>query len=55
LKVVQISELAGCAGLYLLAEKDAVEFYEKLGFVKLNSKIPTPMFLSIKTIEDAID
>ena len=53
-KTLETSKIVGCVGLYLLAEKEAVKFYEKLGFVKLNSKIPTPMFLSIKTI-DAID
>ncbi len=52
LKVVQISELAGCAGIYLLAEKDAVYFYEKLGFIALKDADSLPMFLSITEILD---
>jgi len=53
-KTLEVSKIIGCVGLYLFAEKDAVEFYEKLGFVKLKQNRPTPMFLSIKTIEDGI-
>jgi len=54
-KTLEVSKVIGCVGLYLLAEKDAIEFYEKFGFVKLKQNIPTPMFLSIKTIEDALN
>jgi GNAT superfamily N-acetyltransferase len=50
LKVYQISQLAGCAGLYLLAEKDAIEFYESLGFVAIKEDNPLPMFLNIDVI-----
>jgi len=50
LKVIQISKLAGCAGIYLLAEKDAVAFYEKLGFVSIKKGEPSPMFLSIDVL-----
>jgi len=50
LKVAQISELAGCAGIYLLAERDAVSFYESLGFVGIRDDIPMPMFLSIDKV-----
>jgi len=50
LKVYQISQLAGCAGLYLLAEKDAIGFYESLGFVAIKEGNPLPMFLNIDVI-----
>lgn len=50
LKTIQISKLAGCAGIYLLAEKDAVNFYKNLGFVTLKEIEPLPMFLGIDQI-----
>lgn len=50
IKVCQISKLAGCAGIYLLAEKDAVSFYENLGFVGIKNDEPLPMFLKIELI-----
>ena len=50
LKVYQISQLAGCVGLYLLAEKEAIPFYENLGFVKIKDDKPLPMFLKIDII-----
>jgi len=50
LKVYQISQLAGCIGLYLLAEKDAIPFYESLGFVKIKEDEPLPMFLKLDLI-----
>jgi hypothetical protein len=52
LKVYEISKLAGCAGIYLLAEKDAIEFYQRLGFVAIKDDEPLPMFLSIDVILD---
>lgn len=55
LKVVQISKIAGCAGIYLLAEKDAVAFYKKLGFVPLKESMPLPMFLDIEVVLGSID
>ena len=55
LKVSQISDLAGCAGLYLLAEQDAVLFYETLGFVRLKKDEPLPMFLSITKIIESMN
>ena len=55
LKVAEISKLAGCAGIYLLAEKDAVVFYESLGFITIKQNIPTPMFLSIEQVLDAVE
>jgi len=55
LKVAEISELAGCAGIYLLAEKDAVVFYESLGFITIKKAIPSPMFLSIDQVLDAVE
>jgi ribosomal protein S18 acetylase RimI-like enzyme len=50
LKILKISNLAGCKGVYLLAEKDAIAFYEKLGFIKLKEQLPAPMFLDIELI-----
>jgi len=50
LKVYQISKLAGCTGIYLLAEKDAILFYESLGFVGIKEDEPLPMFLNIDII-----
>ena len=55
LKVAEISDLAGCAGIYLLAEKDAVVFYESLGFITIKKAIPSPMFLSIEEVLDAVE
>jgi len=50
LKTIQISELAGCAGVYLLAEKDAIAFYKSFGFIELKKDEPLPMFLTIDEI-----
>ncbi len=55
LKVAQISDLAGCAGLYLLSEKDAVLFYKSLGFIALKEDDPLPMFLNITTIIESMN
>ena len=55
LKVVDISKIAGCTGLYLFAETEAVSFYEKLGFVPLNHSEPLPMFLHIEKILEGMD
>jgi len=55
LKVAQLSKIAGCAGVYLLAEEEAVSFYKKLGFIALKSTKPLPMFLSIEIILENID
>ncbi len=53
-KVKEISEIAGCTGLYLLAEKDAVSFYRSLGFHSLDDQLPQPMFLDITLILKSI-
>ncbi|MEA3418435.1 MAG: GNAT family N-acetyltransferase [Campylobacterota bacterium] len=53
-KVMQVAELAGCAGIYLLAEKDAVPFYESLGFVGIKDAEPLPMFLEMGIIVDSV-
>ena len=50
LKVYQISKLAGCIGIYLLAEKEAISFYENLGFVAIKEDEPLPMFLTLDVI-----
>jgi len=55
LKVVDISKIAGCVGLYLLAEEEAIPFYELLGFAALNHATPRPMFLHIEKILESID
>ena len=55
LKVAKISKIAGCTGVYLLAEAEAVSFYEKLGFVPLSLAVPLPMFLHIEKILEGID
>ncbi len=54
-KVYDISKIAGCAGMYLLAEEDAVSFYEKLGFIKLKENTPVPMFLDIGVIRSILN
>jgi len=54
LKVAHISEVAGCTGLYLLAEVEAIDFYKALGFKPLKEGTPLPMFLSIETILNSI-
>ena len=54
-KVYQISQLAGCAGVYLLAEKDAVPFYNSLGFMAIKEDEPLPMFLNIDLILEIFD
>jgi len=41
--------------LYLLAEKEAVGFYERLGFIVLVDTLPTPMFLDIGVIRSLLD
>ena len=53
-KVANISKIAGCTGVYLLAEEEAISFYEKLGFVALNKNKPTSMFLHIDKILESI-
>jgi GNAT superfamily N-acetyltransferase len=54
LKVYQISKLAGCTGIYLLAEKGAILFYESLGFVAIKEDEPLPMFLHIDVILECL-
>ena len=53
-RTVALSRIAGCAGLYLLAEDEAVRFYEQLGFVALKKAKPLPMFLPIEVIIEAV-
>jgi len=53
-KTKEISEIAGCAGIYLLAEKDAIPFYLSLGFHPLEERLPQPMFLDISLILKSI-
>lgn len=55
LKVYQISQLAGCTGIYLLAEEEAVLFYKSLGFIGIKEDNPLPMFLSIDIILEVFD
>lgn len=53
-KTAHVSMIAGCKGLYLLAEENAVSFYRRLGFLPLQDLKPTPMFLDIDLILDAL-
>jgi len=55
LKVIHISEIAGCMGLYLLAEVKVIEFYKVLGFKPLKEDTPLPMFLHIETIMNSMN
>jgi len=55
LKVAHISEVAGCTGLYLLAEVEAIAFYKALGFKPLKEDTPLPMFLHIETIINSMN
>ncbi len=54
LKVVNISNLSDCVGIYLLSQPNAKEFYLNLGFSILKEQTPTPMFLHIDTIKEAL-
>jgi len=54
LRVVEISHIAGCAGVYLLAEERAIGFYKKLGFIMLKRTSPAPMFLHIDKIIESV-
>ncbi len=55
-------EYFGCIGVVVDAKKNAVKFYQRLGFVEIDvvrglSKtrpLPTPMFLPIQTIQKAL-
>jgi len=50
LKAYEVSGLAGCVGIYLLSEKEAVDFYKRLGFVAIKDDEPLPMFISIDVV-----
>lgn len=57
LKTLAASKQIGIYGLYLDADDNAYTFYEAHGFIALKpreSTIPTPMFLHIDTLRDAI-
>jgi len=57
LKTLAASKQIGIYGLYLDADDNAYTFYEAHGFIALKpreSTIPTPMFLHIDTLHDAI-
>ena len=54
-KVVALSKLSGCVGVYLLAQENAKKFYFNLGFKPLQEQTPTRMFLHIETIKKAIE
>ncbi|EGR3968105.1 GNAT family N-acetyltransferase [Vibrio cholerae] len=53
-----VAKVIGCHGMYLDAHKDAVKFYERLGFKALDEPDPiyetTPMFLHLNSILDAV-
>ena len=51
---LQQKERVGCFGVVVDAKEEAVEYYEKFGFIVLESMAKTqtiPMFLAVKTIE----
>ncbi len=51
---LQQKERVGCFGVVVDAKEEAVEYYEKFGFITLESMAKTetiPMFLAVKTIE----
>ena len=54
IRVAWIAQIAGCAGVYLLAEEAAVPFYESLGFIALREARPLPMFLPIETVMESL-
>jgi len=54
-KVYHLSKLAGCAGIYLLAERDAIDFYKTFGFVEIKDDEPLSMFLKIDVILELFD
>ncbi|MBY8007913.1 GNAT family N-acetyltransferase [Vibrio fluvialis] len=58
-KTAVLAKAIGCYGLFLDADKDALNFYKKLGFVPVGSPDETygstPMFLHLNAILDAID
>ena len=49
-KIIEISKLAGCAGIFLLSEKEAIPFYQSLGFIAIRQTTPLPMFLARETL-----
>jgi len=55
IKVSNISKIAGCTGVYLLAEEESISFYKKLGFITLNKSKPMAMFLHIDKILESIN
>lgn len=57
-QAVALRELSGCVGVLVDSKPGSVDFYAKYRFVKLAEPpapdAPTPMFLSMKTIEAAV-
>nr|WP_225445311.1 GNAT family N-acetyltransferase [Photobacterium arenosum] len=58
-KTAVVAKAIGCYGLYLDADKHAVEFYKRLGFRALDEPDETygntPMFLHLNEILDALE
>ncbi len=57
LRTVAAADEIGIYGLYLDADENAYTFYEERGFIPLKSRenpAPTPMFIHIDTLRDAI-
>jgi len=52
-KALELKENFGCVGIVVDAKPEAISFYEKYGFVKMNTidkHLTTPMYLSIKKL-----
>lgn len=58
-KTAVLAKAIGCYGLFLDADRDALSFYKKLGFVPIGQPDETygstPMFLHLNAILDAVN
>jgi predicted N-acetyltransferase YhbS len=54
-KALELKENFGCIGIVVDAKEEAISFYEKFGFIKINTiekHLTTSMFLSIKVLKE---
>jgi len=52
-KAIELKENFGCVGVVVDAKEEAISFYEKFSFIKMQTfekHLTTPMYLSLKTI-----